>query len=274
MIPEDMYTSLISNNIDHSNFPVGSFERPNLEDDLLLKYTKNKLNKIRDARRMDQTSKHMLYDQELRRYLKMRREMKDRPVKIELPTGMKGIMTTDPNEHPVNSEKGKHVSLLDTEGEFQPTEMSTLRNSDQYDTEDEDFDTAIETPIGRERPQRIKPNKQRKINEAIHEFYSHVMENPKKFSVTSSGKVVHPKTGIPMTNTDLMGSIERLVYPTPYNAPSPIGTDTLRSRALRDPFLTKLMNKRFLPGSTSTPKQGGSGRRIIQKKFRPEKWTN
>ena len=287
LIPEDMYTSLMSiSTNDHGRLTTPM----DPEDDLLLNYTKNKLQRIRDAKsKINDTSKNLLYNQELRRYLKMRREAKDRPVKIELPKGLKGIITRDPNEHPLSSEKGRNVSVIDDRGEMQKIDFapqlpinfddwSMQDESDQENPNDTLTSPNFFTPQIPKRRQRFQEERNREFDR-IRAFYSHIMEDPTKFNVSPEGNILHPLTNVPMKNTDLIASIERLVNPTPMNAPSPTGTALLRGKALKDPYLTNLMNERFVPMSTRL-KQRGTG--VISKnpklknlpKFRPSQWKN
>lgn len=77
LVPESMYNGLLTSN-DFKN-------RTNLD------FVKNQLESVRKNKKLKASTKNVLYNQELRRYLALRRAEMDRPVKVEMAGNVKYI---------------------------------------------------------------------------------------------------------------------------------------------------------------------------------------
>jgi len=71
LVPQDLYRGLLS--------------KPST--DINLDFAKGSLDKAKSNRKLDASAKNVLYNQELRRYLKIKRDIEDKPVKVELTNG-------------------------------------------------------------------------------------------------------------------------------------------------------------------------------------------
>ena len=81
LVPEQMYKGLT--NIEPENIP--------------LDYERKALSKAKSVRKTP-SAKNTLVNQELRRYLKLKKDEENKPVKVELTNGAKGILA--PNKNP------------------------------------------------------------------------------------------------------------------------------------------------------------------------------
>lgn len=88
IIPESMYKNLVDYT-DHVN----------------IDHTKERLEKVKKARKLNASAKNVLYNQELRRYLAMRNAEINRPVKVEVvQTGTKYLTSPGRQFAPINED--------------------------------------------------------------------------------------------------------------------------------------------------------------------------
>ncbi|KAL3116895.1 hypothetical protein niasHT_002558 [Heterodera trifolii] len=188
-------------------------------------FVKQQLETVKRKRAANVSERNVLYNQQLRRYLKMRKEAKDRPVKVQLSNGAQLLNKT--------VETGVQVRP----GPDEPKDKSVL-----FAGEDEEIE--VPTPIsqtpGNSRSPRTnkKAIKQQEINEKKDHLLAIIMSDPQSFGATDRGKILNPKTGREFIDSDLNWSIERLVDPRPENAPSPSGTKELMRKLAQNPLAT------------------------------------
>lgn len=75
LVPEDLYRGLLS-------APTRPLALDN--DDIGAQYTKRKMFAARRNKTLNASTRNTLYQQELRRFLKMRKQAKEKPIKVEL----------------------------------------------------------------------------------------------------------------------------------------------------------------------------------------------
>ncbi|KAL3092830.1 hypothetical protein niasHS_005254 [Heterodera schachtii] len=187
-----------------------------------LGFVKQQLETVKRKRAANVSERNVLYNQQLRRYLKLRKEAKDRPVKVQLSNGAQLLNKT--------VETGVQVRP----GPDEPKDKSVL-----FAGEDEEIE--VRTPTqGSSRSPRTnkKAAKQQEINEKKDHLLAIIMSDPQSFGATDRGKIVNPKTGREFIDSDLNWSIERLVDPRPENAPSPSGTKELMRKLAQNPLAT------------------------------------
>ncbi|KAL3105717.1 hypothetical protein niasHT_029002 [Heterodera trifolii] len=198
-----------------------------------LGFVKQQLETVKRKRATNVSERNVLYNQQLRRYLKLRKEAKDRPVKVQLSNGAQLLNKT--------VETGVQVRP----GPDEPKDKSVL-----FAGEDEDEEIEVPTPIrpGNSRSPRTnkKAIKQQEINEKKDHLLAIIMSDPQSFGATDRGKIVNPKTGREFIDSDLNWSIERLVDPRPENAPSPSGTKELMRKLAQNPLASGLLNRLFV----------------------------
>uniref|UniRef100_A0A183CPK7 Ribosome biogenesis protein NOP53 n=1 Tax=Globodera pallida TaxID=36090 RepID=A0A183CPK7_GLOPA len=198
-----------------------------------------------------------MYNQQLRRYLKLRKEAKDKPVKVQLSNGLR-LMTKPPATgvqlKPGPEELEETIVIGGSEaGDDEPAAISTPK-----------FSTPKETEVGPAPRVRKRELKQQEIRAKKEQLLSIIKSDPKRFGVNERDKVINPSTGREFIDFDLVWAIERLVNPRPENAPSPSGTRELTKKLLQDPTARQLINPQFV----------GSGKSNIIKRagFCPSKW--
>ncbi|KAL3108860.1 hypothetical protein niasHT_015036 [Heterodera trifolii] len=187
-----------------------------------LGFVKQQLEAVKRKRAANVSERNVLYNQQLRRYLKMRKEAKDRPVKVQLSNGAQLLNKT--------VETGVQVRP----GPDEPKDKSVLIAG-------EDEEIEVPTPTqGSSRAQRTnkKAAKQQEINEKKDHLLAIIMSDLQSFGTTDRGKIMNPKTGREFIDSDLNWSIERLVDPRPENAPSPSGTKELMRKLAQNPLAT------------------------------------
>ncbi|KAL3115095.1 hypothetical protein niasHT_017939 [Heterodera trifolii] len=188
-----------------------------------LGFVKQQLETVKRKRAANVSERNVLYNQQLRRYLKMRKETKERPLKVQLSNGAQLLNKT--------VETGVQVRP----GPDEPKDKSVLFAG-------EDEETEVPTPIrpGNSRSPRTnkKAAKQQEINEKKDHLLAIIMSDPQSFGATDRGKILNPKTGREFIDSDLGWSIERLVDPRPENAPSPSGTKELMRKLAHNPLAT------------------------------------
>ncbi|KAL3109937.1 hypothetical protein niasHT_016553 [Heterodera trifolii] len=187
-----------------------------------LGFVKQQLETVKRKRAANVSERNVLYNQQLRRYLKIRKETKERPLKVQLSNGAQLLNKT--------VETGVQVRP----GPDEPKDMSVL-------VAGEDDDIEVPTPTqGSSRSPRTnkKAIKQQEINEKKDHLLAIIMSDPQSFGATDRGKILNPKTGREFIDSDLNWSIERLVDPRPENAPSPSGTKELMRKLAQNPLAT------------------------------------
>ena len=227
LVPEQMYKGLT--NIDPDNIPL-EFER-------------NALSKAKNVRKTP-SAKNTLVNQELRRYLAMRNEHVNKPVKVELTNGAKGIIMPNQNPQPAtgynirtpgNSRRSSNASVL----------TPSIASTDGYEsaqanifTDDDEEPTLMDVTLA-------TSNSVPAIRNKMYRLYDHINQHYRSFGVV--GDKILNRNGEPMPQSDLMQSIERLVDPSTYNMPSPVGTSYLRAAISKDPTATSIFNERLPP---------------------------
>ena len=226
LVPEQMYKGLT--NIEPDNIPL-EFER-------------NALSKAKNVRKTP-SAKNTLVNQELRRYLAMRKEQVNKPVKVELTNGAKGIIMPNQNPPPVpsyntrtlaSSRRSSNASVLNP----------SIASSDGYEsaqanvfTDDDEEPTLMDVTI--------TPTSVPAIRNKMYRLYDHINQHFRRFGVL--GDKILNRNGEPMPQSDLMQSIERLIDPSTFNMPSPVGTSYLRAAISKDPIATSIFNERVPP---------------------------
>lgn len=260
MIPEDMYRALIN-------------EKKESKSTIDVNFAKSNVEKAKKSNLKDKSAKNILYNQELRRYLKTYKEEKDKPIKIELPKeeqNNRGVVinTNDMNERPAL---------------FMPT-------NDRIETDWRpahlfNFGTSMQTPKNK---YKLRPTYSPPSDDRSERILSIIRRNPALFSVTRDMKVIS-KLNKPINKSNVIESVERIIKPDVTDNYSPPGTSILRQKIFSDPVTSAiykegLKQQKNLYGETSgTQEQEGDGikykKKILKrlfsnkKTFRPSLWT-
>uniref|UniRef100_A0A183C6X8 Integrase catalytic domain-containing protein n=1 Tax=Globodera pallida TaxID=36090 RepID=A0A183C6X8_GLOPA len=252
-LAKKMANKLILLPIEHYRGLVAA--RENREDDVTdqtnFGFVKQQFEKAKRKRAANVSEKSAMYNQQLRRYLKLRKEVKDKPVKVQLSNGLRLITkppATGVQLKPGPEELEETIVIGGSEaGDDEPAAISTPK-----------FSTPKEQEVGPAPRVRKRELKQQEIKAKKEQLLSIIKSDPKRFGVNERDKVINPSTGREFIDFDLSWAIERLVNPRPENAPSPSGTRELTKKLLQDPTAKQLINPQLvgtIPGGFMTDVQ-------------------
>uniref|UniRef100_A0A914H3F8 Integrase catalytic domain-containing protein n=1 Tax=Globodera rostochiensis TaxID=31243 RepID=A0A914H3F8_GLORO len=212
-----MANKLILLPIEHYRGLVAAREK--IDDDVTEQtnfgFVKQQFEKAKRKRAANVNEKSAEYNQQLRRYLKLRKEVKDKPVKVQLSNGMR--LMTKPPATGVQLKPGPEEveeTIVIGGSEADDDEAATISTPK--------FSTPKEVEVGPEpRPSRKRDLKKQEIMAKEQQLLSIIKSDPKRFGVNARDKIINPSTGREFIDFDLTRAIERLVNPRPENAPSP-----------------------------------------------------
>jgi hypothetical protein len=248
---------------------------------------KNKLARIRQLATSISTKKN-IYDQELRRYLRLRKAYQNKPIRVQVIGGGPQIIMK-PDESALKDKID--IGLFDDDGlSLEDLEESsygdeTVRDEEEEEEQQDKPDDAFKTPKSTASKKELRSQKRTemmmRLEEAKAEFKEYLLTNKSKFGISANGlRIINPKTRKPFANSNIDAVIDRLVNPTIQNMPSPAGVPFLAQQAFKDPFLRSLMLTRFRRytnlGDTPTNFSDFLGPRYFSNQrgsgFRPTLW--
>jgi hypothetical protein len=226
------------------------------------------------------SSNKNLYDQELRRYLSLRNQFKNRPIKVEVVGGGPKILMKPVAVGPMKR-GGVNFGILTDDGELD--DDSTIaadgrngdsdysgRTSGHVTSDGEEFQSVAGSPSGplktplktpakkKDRSARFRTNLLHDaIEETKREFKHHLLADKERFRISEDEQhILHPKTGRLIRGSNLDDIVDRLINPNMDNMPTPIATNIIGKEAYKDDYLKKLMILRFnrFRNATETPK--------------------
>jgi hypothetical protein len=226
LIPEELYRGLTE----------ATPESINLE------HERKVLEKSKKLPKKDRTARNVNYQQELNRYLKIKREQINKPVKVQVTNGAKFLVkpssTVSYTPTPEPSEFGQDGYQYDLDG---------LRLHD-YGEEEEDggegFSGALKVnePLGSgfgkkpisttpRRPQRNQGVAGRP-NPAIEKLIILIDANRDKYGIANDGRIKNAQ-GKPIANSNLLESLKNLLSPK-QGEPTPKGTRVIKGAISQD----------------------------------------
>lgn len=250
LVPEDMYNSLTTvNNGDDEN--------------INLNFIKEKLDSNK-RKKTNFSAKNIIYNQELNRFLKMRKEIKNKPVKVELSNGAKFIIPKNESpqmvlpevekqefeqieESPIN----KTISWdYNTYNDITPRISSkTLKKNDETNPKSTPK-TPINTPFKTRTPNTPIEQKRKEIQNIV---FNYIHQTPEEFNINPFGKGLLDNKNNLIKQSDVNKSLNRILFRSP-RAYSPPGTSLLRSKLLKNPT-TKSIIEREQRGGEFKPKK-------------------
>ena len=268
LVPEDMYKGLLSAPSEQH------FDKVNLN------FAKKNLDKTKKQNKLSPSTKNILYNQELRRYLTLRKEEDEKPIKVELKNGAK-IITKDfstirntaglaslPNGRsaPIPSGRSNQTNASDNKNSNPKFNFSAKSKS--FTPIFNTHSMITSTPIRTSKPttsgllftgdpetdeividSRQPPNEsilQSPQMDRVEQMMRLIEENPDKFQVSNNGAILKGGKAIKKSNVKL--SVDRILNKGIHNMPSPPGTGFLEKRILKDPDAFNILN------STPPPK--------------------
>lgn len=284
LLPMDLYKGLIEtkkDTVDHD-----------LKERAPLQYESAQLKKLKRKPRKNVSTKNVLYNQQLRRYLRARNEAKSKPVKVQVENAQliakpdektKGnvqaaIIGDDENLEEVfmedktpsvrysNSSDGVYTSPNGSS-----SSRKTSRSTFESVTSVKPITPKKPTPPSKSYPKResraIATEKKKDAEKKEKLLVNIIMMSPEKFGVNTEGRIINPKTGNPIANSNINWVVNRLVDPEKHEAGSPPGMKILKKNVLSDENAKQLVHPKHF--------QIGRGKhKIISKEqmFRPSQW--
>ena len=253
LLPEDMYRGLLSANAEN--------------DEINLDYTKKNLqNAIK--KKINPSAKNILYNQELRRYLALRKESKSKPIKVELANGTKMLVSQKDENKNKNSVAAQTIDPEDD------SEVSTLLDLENSDVESENsFKLPDEyvTPQNLETPRTSKPaNIFQTFSDdlRVRTAYQYMQANQKDFGIKKDS-IIGPGNKI-VNNSSVIASLERIANRTVENAPSPPGTRFLSTRLKAHPATKRILEQK--PQKGKGIKRIEKRVKVVNGSFVPKLW--
>ena len=272
LVPEDMYRGLLSSSnarenlrtkgFEQSGSTVGRQERKRDDDgEINLEFTRKNMIKARDqkGKLKNISAKNIAYNQELRRYLRFRKEMKEKPIKVKLSNGANVVVKGSNGQDDSQIE----TALLNDDGDLETTVAPNTESSRLFETP-RSSRVALRAvrASARERNEgisrRLSGRIQKKKKSSKSELpllekkqilLRYLYANSEKLGLTKKGEVLRSMGGVPMKTSNLEMIVEHLLDASGPGSSSPTGTNILRSRLAKDQNFNKLI---------SNLKEGGS----------------
>jgi hypothetical protein len=236
------------------------------------------------------SNKKNIYDQELRRYLRLRKAYQNRPIRVQVIGGGPQIIMK-PDESGLKDRF--NFGIIDDDdfsltgldeinfGEETVREDEEKEEEEQQVNSDDTFKTPKSNPSKKELRSQKRTEMKQRLEHAKADFKEYLLTNKSKFGISANGlRIINPVTRKPFANSSIDAVIDRLVNPTIDNMPSPAGLPFIAKQAFKDPFLKSIMLTRFRrytnPANTPTNFNDFLGPRYFSNQigtgFRPTLW--
>lgn len=263
LLPEQNYKALLHQNSGKNQKGTGIND--DLDEMSGLNFAKKKLFQTLKKKRKNLSTKNALINQRLRSYLKARKAIKDKPIKVTF--GQQGIKIQN---------KGGKTAYIDDNGDAKPiTNPEFNKTLEPQPSFEVNRIPITETPLKHQLSPTIGSRKhkflekEKRAREKIEQLADVIKNNAKKFGITERGQIINPRTNMPYTDSNLLQSLERILLPSFSSAPSPPGTKHLNKLINTDKDTKEILSS-----------QKGSGKNLYKKKiaknilqkFKPTKW--
>jgi hypothetical protein len=235
-------------------------------------FIKKELGKAKGRNVKNLSTKNVLYNQLLRSYLKLRKQLIQKPVKVELtksgPTLISKTVTEgDEAAKALINEDGDSVffdrrsmSPIERDNEEEsinfgtaysrtPVQSSRSTNKSTAESSRTSYSSIHSTPkkpavSERQRKRKEKEEEElKRLEEIGKKIFKIVKNNPQQFGVTSEEEIINPRTGKAVPYSSLRHSLTRLLKPTTKNAPSPAGMKFFRTALNKNEDTYALVNQ-------------------------------
>ena len=298
LVPEQNYRGLLNK---RSDAPIAG--KTTISDDLdeqgNFNFVKKKLGAAQSKKRKNLSTKNILYNQWLQNYLRMRRQLVNKPVKVEVTeVGPKILLKskkaaandTEKTAKALINEKGELEPILDPVGkppikpeiEAEPAlDFAEAKSEKSLSTARSPITKSSSTKIVLTEPvvaeqaykkdgtpltsrrmaerQRKAAENEKKIVAIEDKLYRLIMNDPSAFGVTPEEEIINPQTGNPVRQSHLKRSIVRLIEPSVKNAPSPPGLKFLKSKLLANEQTRRLLEWKTTESPTTTNRSQQKG---------------
>jgi len=255
LVPEDMYRGLMSSSSAReskysrtiNNKGVRSRDDVERDGHINLEFTRKNMIKARDnkGKSKNVSAKNTAYNQELRRYLRFRKEMNEKPIKVKLSNGANVVVKGANGQDDTQMES----ALLNENGDLETTLAPNSEPSRIFAASSGIKANPYETPKSSRRlSSRIEKKKKSTKSELPslknkQLLLRYLYANSEKLGLTKKGQVLRRIGGLPIKTSNLELIVEHLLDASGPGSSSPPGTSILRSRLAKDLTFNKLMLK-------------------------------
>lgn len=280
LVPEDMYRGMIA-------------ASESLSDTARVVAAKKEADRVLVRSRKNKGTRRTLYDKKLRDFLKLRKEVADKPVKVEISGSVPVGRPAQATQPRMLSESTQTDAIPTSTAEIQvdttkkkkkktpkKKDLSHSQHEDEALTEGEQWQPPPRSPPAQTsstfdtpRTSRIDAKKdaqqerQEVLQKHINELVNYVSENRNKFGVTEDGGVIGAKNNV-INRSNYQEVISNLLNPVLRTQGSPPGTFALRGKLTRDSKAASLINKALFVSN-----QSGFGIASSKVPFKPVLWT-
>jgi hypothetical protein len=234
-----MYKGII--NLSTSKKQLKNSDAVETEKGTNLEFAKTETKKeLKKGKLKDVRQKKGKYTRDLRRFLKLRKEKMDKPIKVSIKNSKLLIKPNTGEVAQLND-----VGDIENIGQIgSPLAHSTPTGSSFRTADDENNSSFNESSFnGTKRQKKMNKSQNKKaIAQKIQAFITYVLNNAEKFNVTPEGFVIGNNNKI-IKNSNLAETVRRLIDPLSNVNFSPPGTRKLRGLVSKDNYLKQLMNK-------------------------------
>lgn len=284
LVPEPNFNSLLAKEPQKEMVQTGTGIGDDLDEKSLFEFVKKQLSQAKKGKKKNASTKNVLFQQRLRSYLRARKALLNRPMKVQLESIGKEFLSK-------YGPKNLSNALLNEDGELEPIKHvpkveKPTESVETFKTPTEGSATDVEqttpttshTPIKSRRTERVKKGREKEegVQERLSNIAKLIGKNPSKFGVghdddRNNWYIINPSTKKPVVNSNIMASISRIVNPTPENAPSPPGMIYLKRKLLEDPEASQLVNPSYKQSGKGWRKQKAKSS-LKKPRFQPMKW--
>ena len=274
VIPEEMYKNLLQS---QNSEIIGTDS------------SKINLDKIKKSRTKNSSAKNVLYNQELRRYLKIKKEEDEKPVKVELSNGLKGLSkknSTTINNSPISTTI-KNSPISTTETPNRSRFFNSLQIINEDDNENEIFEDIKEPQASTSRTLNESFQETPKSTNLVSRFEKIIQiinQNPDEFNVRNN-RVLN-MFGNPIMKSNALESLKHILnVSSEHTWGSPPGTGNLLSKLKEHAETREILSQKSTRPPTAriyrrwqanqkgegVIKSVGNPKKIIAK-FKPQLW--
>ena len=189
LVPEDIYRGLTSSAQTDTGDPNLDFARRSLENV--------------KRQRTDSTTKNVHYNQELRRYLHLKKAYDEKPVKVAFEGGIPPTAAVQQQSQASTPRNRKRTITSSTNGNESFTNGEEEKTNSTVGSDDRNSMSTLRAET--ETSDDPQTPKQRK--EWREELVRHFTANPVKYHVSSSGSIIN-QFGKPIANSSLRKSLD------------------------------------------------------------------
>lgn len=252
LVPEDMYRNMIA-----SSQPLSDAAR--------VASAKAEADRVLLRSRKNKGQRRILYAKKLRDFLKIRKEVTERPLKVEIsgrdPTAQTANQSTITDTSPTKkrTKKSKRKKKDATDDGLQPLTAEDMArlfpDPAQKETtpplpnpEPSVETTPVATHSRYANQKEWRERRQKALRERVDQVIQFVRDNGEQFGITSEGRIIGQKEK-PVNHSNFQAAIENLINPPTdplgirIGGQTPPGTWIMRSRLMKDPIASKMINE-------------------------------